>query len=144
MDNNTKYMNIAIREAKKAYEKEELPIGAVIVISDKVYKAHNKRHQSNMVIDHAEIIAINKANKDINNWRLLNATMYITLEPCPMCASAIVQARIKKLVIGTETHNKEEQSITREIFKNGNIELEYGVMKEESQELLQTFFTNKR
>ena len=87
---NSVYMNIAIKEAKKAYKKGEVPVGAVIVKNNKIIaKAHNTKEKSKQAICHAEINAIKKATKKIKNWRLTNCDIYITLFPCPMCASAI-------------------------------------------------------
>lgn len=96
------YMNIALEEAKKAYLKGEVPVGAVIVKDGKIIaKAHNLKENLKSVVAHAEILAIEEANKNIGDWRLNGAEMYVTLEPCSMCASAIAQARISKLHIGT-------------------------------------------
>lgn len=96
------YMKIALEEAKKAYYKGEVPIGAVIVKNDEIIaKAHNLKETLKSVIAHAEILAIEEASKKINDWRLNDCEMYVTLEPCSMCASAIAQARISKLHIGT-------------------------------------------
>ncbi len=96
------YMKIALAEAKKAYSKGEVPIGAVIVKNDEIIaKAHNLKETLKSAIAHAEILAIEEASKKINDWRLNDCEMYVTLEPCPMCASAIAQARISKLHIGT-------------------------------------------
>lgn len=96
------YMNIALEEAKKAYLKGEVPVGAVIVKDGKVIaKAHNLKENLKSVVAHAEILAIEEASKNSGDWRLNGAEMYVTLEPCSMCASAIAQARISKLYIGT-------------------------------------------
>ncbi|WP_297995125.1 nucleoside deaminase [uncultured Clostridium sp.] len=96
------YMKIALAEAKKAYSKGEVPIGAVIVKNGEIIaKAHNLKETLKSAIAHAEILAIEEASKKINDWRLNDCEMYVTLEPCSMCASAIAQARISKLHIGT-------------------------------------------
>lgn len=96
------YMKIALEEAKKAYSKGEVPIGAVIVKNDEIIaKAHNLKETLKSAIAHAEILAIEEASKKIRDWRLNGCEMYVTLEPCSMCASAIAQARISKLHIGT-------------------------------------------
>ena len=101
MTTEEKYMRAAIREAKKAEAIQEVPIGCVIVHEDKIIaRGYNRRIADKNVLSHAEIIAIRKACKKIGDWRLENCTMYVTLEPCPMCAGAIVQARIPKVVIG--------------------------------------------
>ncbi len=96
-----KFMRIAINEAKKALILGEVPVGAVIVKNGKIIsKAYNKKEKLNSVTKHAEIIAVEKASKKINNWRLDGCDIYITLEPCPMCASAIKQARISNIYFG--------------------------------------------
>lgn len=96
------YMDIALEEAKKAYFKGEVPIGAIIVRNGEVIaKAHNLKETLKSSIAHAEILAIEEASKNIGDWRLNGAEMYVTLEPCSMCASAIAQSRIAKLHIGT-------------------------------------------
>ena len=96
------FLEIAIEEAKKAGELGEVPVGAVIVKADKVIaKAHNLKETRNDVTAHAELLAMKKASEVLNNWRLNECEVYVTLEPCAMCASAIVQSRIKKLYIGT-------------------------------------------
>ena len=99
-----KYMKEALKEAKKAYEKDEIPVGAVIVKDGKIIaRAHNMKEEKNDTTKHAEIIAIQKASKKINSWRLNNCEMYVTLEPCTMCAAAISFARIEKLYFGRNT-----------------------------------------
>lgn len=96
------FMNEALKEAEKAFQIEEVPVGAVIVHNGKIIAyAHNMRENSNDATCHAEIIAIKEACKKLNSWRLSECSMYVTLEPCPMCAGAIVQSRIGKLYIGT-------------------------------------------
>jgi len=94
------FINITINEAKKAYKKGEVPIGAIIVKDNKIIsKAHNIREQKQNALFHAEILAINKACKKLKSWRLNDCTLYVTLEPCAMCAGAILNSRIKKVVI---------------------------------------------
>ena len=96
------YMGEAIKQAKRAYRREETPIGCVIVYQDKIIaRGYNKRNWKKNTLAHAEILAINKASKELGDWRLEDCTMYVTLEPCPMCAGAIVQARIPRVVIGS-------------------------------------------
>lgn len=137
------YMEIAIKEAKKGLKNEEIPVGAVIVKDGVVIaKAHNKRHRSNQVSDHAEIIAIKKANKILNNWRLEDCEIFITLEPCPMCASAIEQARIKRIITGAVNKNIESRKIVEQILKRR--ERKYEIKKVESTMLLDEFFKEKR
>ncbi len=97
-----KFMKAALKEAKKAYIKKEIPVGAVIVKNGKIIsRAHNLKESKCSSISHAEILAIEKANKKLGAWRLENCEMYITLEPCMMCMGAIINARIKKIYIGT-------------------------------------------
>src|SRR5574344_345578 len=98
---NKDYMLLALKEAKKASKENEVPVGAVLGVGDKVYSAHNEREKKNDISSHAEIEVIKKAEKDLNNWLLPTATLYVTLEPCLMCAGAIAQARIKRLVYAT-------------------------------------------
>jgi tRNA(adenine34) deaminase len=101
------FMNLAYKEAIKAYNKREIPVGAVLVCNNKVLsKAYNLRDSSNIVTKHAEIIAIEKANKKTNNWRLLNTTLYTTLEPCPMCYEVIKAAKINRVVFAAKSDNK--------------------------------------
>jgi tRNA(adenine34) deaminase len=100
------YLKLAIKEAYKAYELNEIPVGTILVIDDKIIsKSHNMRDSSNIVTKHAEIISIEKANKKVNNWRLNNAILYTTLEPCDMCNGVIKEARIKKVVYGAKNKN---------------------------------------
>ncbi|MGL4773323.1 MAG: nucleoside deaminase [Clostridium sp.] len=100
------YMSLAIEEALKAMEKGEIPVGAVIVKDGKILAvAHNEKEGEKDPTAHAEILAIKKACEELGDWRLNGAEMYVTLEPCPMCASAITQSRISKLYIGT--YNKD-------------------------------------
>ena len=102
-------MEIAIKEALKAKKHGEVPIGAVIVKDDKIIaKAYNKRERKKNALYHAEILAINKACKKLKSWRLDNATIYVTLEPCPMCAGAISNARIKKLIYGASEKSSDQ------------------------------------
>jgi len=149
MKNDEYYMKLALTEAKKAYRRGEVPVGAVIVYNDKVLgKGYNLREHSNNLVKHAEIIALKKANQKLHNWRLENATIYITLFPCPMCASAIVQSRIKKVVIASPTKDLKVQKIVNLIFEgdslNKSINVIEGILKQESQNLLSEFFKERR
>jgi tRNA(adenine34) deaminase len=138
-----KYMDIAYKEAKKADIKDEIPVGAVIVKDNKVIaKAHNKRNKSNKIIDHAEILAITKANKKLHNWRLEDCELYITLEPCPMCASAIEQSRIKKIYTSASNNNDSYNKISSDILNN--IEWDKNIDSEKSELLIKEFFKKKR
>lgn len=144
-----KFMKAALKEAQKAYEKEEVPIGVVIVKDDKIIaKAHNLKEIKKDTTEHAEIRAIKKASKKLDSWRLTDCEMYTTLEPCPMCAGAIIQARIKKVYIGTLDEKTGACGSVLNLFKdhkfNHTVELEYGIMEKESKEILQDFFKKLR
>ena len=105
MHDDLYYMNIAYKEAIKAMEEDEVPVGAIIVKEGKIIaRAHNKKEHNNIATHHAEILAINKANKKLNSWHLDDCIMYVTLEPCVMCAGAIIQSRIKKVVYGAKSY----------------------------------------
>lgn len=98
-----KFMKEALKEAVKAYDKLEVPVGAVIVKDGKIIaRAHNVKEEKKDTTKHAEILAISKASKKLESWRLTDCEMYVTLEPCPMCAGALIQSRIKKVYIGTK------------------------------------------
>lgn len=99
------YMNIAINEAKKAQKRGNVPIGAVIVKNNRIIsKAYNTKNSKNIAIDHAEILAIKKACKKLKSWRLNDCTIYVTLEPCPMCMGAIVESRISNVIYLTSSN----------------------------------------
>ncbi|MBE5935741.1 MAG: nucleoside deaminase [Lachnospiraceae bacterium] len=147
MDN--KYMGEAIKQAKKAVAIEEVPIGCVIVYKDKIIaRGYNKRNSKKNTLFHAEIEAINKASKKIGDWRLEECVMYVTLEPCPMCAGAIVQARMKKVVIGAMNPKAGcAGSIINLLNMDGfnhKVEIVKGVREEECRNLMKTFFSELR
>ena len=142
-------MKLAIKQAKKAFELDEVPIGAVIVIDDKVIaKAHNQRNKTGIATKHAEIIAIEKACKKLGDWRLENAEIYVTLEPCPMCAGAIANARIKTLIYACEDTTGTNKNLINEILSdtrlNHKTEILRSELAEECRELLSNFFKSKR
>ena len=146
--NEDKYMKEAIKEAKKAYLNGEIPVGAVIVYNDRIIaRAHNEREKYNDVTKHAEINAIRKASKKLKNWRLLNCTMYVTLFPCPMCASAINQSRISKVIYGT-LPNYENYEETVNILRNNYYGIPVEIIKSSYENecvlLIQNFFKKKR
>ena len=115
-------MNYALKEAQKAYKKMDVPVGCVIVYNGKVIaRGYNKREKDQNVIKHAEIEAIDKACKTLKSWRLNDCTIYTTLFPCPMCASAIQQSRISKLVYLNDTNNKVLNDISLNILFNENL-----------------------
>ena len=115
-------MNYALKEAQKAYNKMDVPVGCVIVYNGKIIaRGYNKREKDQNVIKHAEIEAIDKACKALKSWRLNDCTIYTTLFPCPMCASAIQQSRISKLVYLNNTNNKVLNDISLNILFNENL-----------------------
>lgn len=141
--NDEYFMSIALKEAKKAFKKDEIPVGAIIVYKGRVIaKGYNKKNKSNRVKDHAEIIAIDKANKKLKNWRLEDCDIYITLEPCPMCASAIEQSRIKRVITGAVNKNNDTNKISSQILQNKC--WTKGVQEEECTKMLNEFFKLKR
>jgi len=142
-----KFMTIALNEAKKAYKKREVPVGAVIVRNDIVIsKAYNLREHKNTCLAHAEILAIEKACKKLNSWRLDGCTMYVTLEPCLMCAGAITQSRIEKVVIGAmDEKNGVVESIANVFDIETTTKVEYEIQKEEEcSKILSNFFKELR
>ncbi|MEG0978193.1 MAG: nucleoside deaminase [Bacilli bacterium] len=146
---NEKYMEIALTEAKKAYLANEIPVGAVIVYKNKVIaQTHNLKNENNCILFHAELSAIKQASIYFNNWRLTDCSIYITLEPCPMCASAIKQARIKNVYYGVPSQNETNSEIVRKIFQNSDInstvEVYGDILKEKCLKILQDFFKKKR
>ncbi len=139
------FMQIALKEAKKAYDKLEIPVGAVIVKNGEVIaKAHNLKETKFDTTKHAEILAIQKASKKLESWRLLDCEMYVTLEPCSMCAGAIIKSRIKKVYIGTCDEKQEQQSSVLNLFEdykfNHKVEVEKGIMQEDCEKILKDFF----
>ena len=143
------YMKRALKLAKKAGDLGEIPIGAVIVLNDEIIsEAYNQRNAKKDATAHAEVLAIKKACKKLGDWRLENAEMYVTLEPCPMCAGAIVNARIKKVYFGAyERKSGSVFSNYRILFGGGlnhKTEAEGGVLEKECSELITEFFKQKR
>lgn len=144
-----KFMKEALKEAIKAYEKEEVPVGAVIVKNGKIIaKAHNLKETKKDTTKHAEILAIQKASKKLNAWRLEDCEMYVTLEPCSMCAGALIQSRIKKVYIGTMDYKTGACGSVFNLFEdytfNHKVECETGILKEECEKILQDFFKELR
>lgn len=142
-----KFLNEAIREAKKAAAEGEIPVGAVIVCDEKIIaRGRNKREKSQIATKHAEIIAIEKACKRLGSWRLDNCEIYVSLEPCPMCAGAIANARISKLYFAAQEKTSGDgllETILSSARLNHKLECEYIPCNEASQ-LLTDFFKNKR
>ncbi len=143
-----RFMKEALKEAQKAYNKEEVPVGAVIVKNDKIIaRGHNSKEEKNNTIKHAEIIAIEKASRKLSNWRLENCEMYVTLEPCPMCAGAIINSRIKKVYIGALDEKTGACGSVLNLFNypfNHRVELKTGILELECKDLLQNFFKELR
>lgn len=140
-----RWMKEALKEAKKAYEKLEIPVGAVIVKDDKIIaRAHNLKETKQTATAHAEILAIQKANKKLNNWRLLDCDLYVTLEPCEMCMGAIISSRIKNIYIGTLDPKKEETIDIEKYKEKYGVNIEFGIMQEKSEYILKDFFKKLR
>ena len=138
-------MKEALKEARKALKKEEVPVGAVIVKDGEIIaRAHNTKETKKDTTCHAEILAIKKASKKLNSWRLLDCEMYVTLEPCSMCAGALINSRIKKLYIGTEDSKTGACGSVLNLLEdykfNHKIEIEKYILKEECENLLKDFF----
>ncbi|WP_313181973.1 tRNA adenosine(34) deaminase TadA [Lacrimispora sp.] len=149
MTTDEKYMRTAIRQAEKAGAIGEVPIGCIIVYEDKIIaRGYNRRTIDKNVLSHAEINAIRKACRKIGDWRLEGCTMYVTLEPCPMCAGAIVQARIPRVVIGCmNTKAGCAGSVLDMLHEEGfnhQVETETGVLGEECSQMMKDFFRELR
>ena len=144
-----KYMKLALKEAKKAYDKKEIPVGAVIVKDNKIIaRAHNVKEEKNDTTKHAEIIAIQKASKKLNAWRLTGCEMYVTLEPCSMCAGALIQSRISKVYIGTMDYKTGACGSVLNLLKdyefNHKVEMEKDILQEDCEKILKDFFKELR
>lgn len=144
-----KFMKAAIREAKKAYALEEVPIGCVIVREEKIIaRGYNRRNTDKNTLAHAELSAIKKASKKCGDWRLEDCTMYVTLEPCQMCAGAIVQSRMKKVVIAAMNPKAGCAGSVLNLLQmaefNHQVEIQRGVLEEECSAMLSEFFRELR
>ena len=148
MSEKEKFMKLAIKEAEKAGNKAEVPVGAIVVKNGKVIsRGHNLRESNQNSLCHAEVIAINKACKKLTNFRLENCELYVTVEPCLMCAGAIVQSRIKKVYFGAR--DEKYGAVTSvvnafDIKSNHKVEFEEGICKEECEKLIKDFFKELR
>jgi tRNA(adenine34) deaminase len=143
------FLDLAFECAKKAYEFDEVPIGAVIVRNGKVISTgFNEKEEKSTVLAHAELIAIKKAEEKLNNWRLDDCDIYVTLDPCPMCASAIKQARIKNVYSASNNADSRNYDIIMQIFSsdfvNPSVNLSTNLRKDESKMLLNSFFKKQR
>ena len=149
MEEKEKYMKEALKEAKKAYKKLEIPVGAVIVKNGEIIaRAYNVKEEKNDTTKHAEILAIQKASKKLKAWRLNDCEMYVTLEPCPMCAGALIQSRIKKVYIGALDEKTGACGSVLNLLEdykfNHQVEIEKGICKEECVKILKDFFKELR
>ncbi len=149
MDQKEKFMKEALNEAKKAYEKLEVPVGCVIVKDGKIIaRAHNLKEIKKSAIKHAEIMAIQKASKKLDGWRLTDCEMYVTLEPCPMCTGALIQSRIKKVYIGAMDLKTgacgSVLNLSNDYAFNHKLEIETGILGKECEKLLKDFFKELR
>ncbi len=149
MTDDEKYMKEAIKQARKAADAGDVPIGCVIVHENKIIaRGYNKRNARKTTLAHAELLAIEKASKKLGDWRLEECTMYITLEPCQMCAGAIVQARIPKVVVGAMNKKAGCAGSILNLFQipafNHQVEFEQGVLEEECSAILSDFFRQLR
>ncbi len=149
MNTNEKYMKEALKEAHKAYSIGEVPIGCVIVYEDKIIgRGYNRRNTKKTTLAHAELIAIQEASKFMGDWRLEDCTMYVTLEPCQMCAGAIVQSRMANVVIASMNPKAGCAGSILNLLQmeefNHQVKIESGVLQEECTEILQRFFKELR
>lgn len=143
------YMFLALKEAQKALLKDETPIGCVIVKDDKIIaRGHNLREKKNLVTSHAEIEAITKANKKLKSWRLVDCDLYVTVEPCIMCAGAIIQSRIKNVYYGAKDPKGGAFSSSINVLEANNINhrptIIGGILEEECAIIIKNYFKNKR
>lgn len=150
-DDDIRYMKEAMKQAKKAYETGEVPIGCIIVEKETgriIGRGYNRRNTDKTTLAHAEITAIKKASKTAGDWRLEGCTIYITLEPCPMCAGAIVQARLDRCVFAAPSDKAgcagSVVNLLDEPSFNHQVEITSGVLESESQELIKKFFKELR
>ena len=149
MTQDEKYMREAIRQVKKAYALDEVPIGCVIVSDGKIVaRGYNRRNTDKNTLSHAELIAIKKASKKTGDWRLEECTMYVTLEPCQMCAGAIVQSRMKRVVIASMNPKAGCAGSVLNLLQvaafNHQVEIVQGVLEEECSSMLSEFFRELR
>lgn len=149
MNEHEHFMKEALKQAKKAYNKLEVPVGAIIVKNGKIIaRAYNQKESKFDTTKHAEILAIQKASKKLNSWRLIDCDMYVTLEPCPMCAGAIIQSRIKNVYYGTKDEKSGAVGSVLNLFEdykfNHKPAFKYGILENECSNLLKNFFKDLR
>ena len=137
-------MKEALKEARKAFLKEEVPVGCVIVLNDKIIaRGHNLRETKQSVLDHAELVTIKKACKKLNSWRLEDCSLYVTLEPCSMCAGAIIQSRIKDVYFGALDPKTGASGSVLNLFNykfNHQVYYEGNILKEDCEKIIKDFF----
>lgn len=143
------YMSIALKEAKKAFKRDEVPIGCIIVCNDKIIaKAHNMREHAKSTLAHAEMLAITKANAKKRSWRLQNCNLYVTVEPCLMCAGAIVQSKINKVYFGVYDPKGGALGSSINVLDAQNLnwrpEVHGGICLEECSQIMKDYFKTKR
>lgn len=147
MMNDEELMSLAIEEARLAYKEDEVPVGAIIVRNGEIIaRAHNTREQDKNPLYHAEIKAIDEACKKLGGWRLVGCTLYVTLEPCPMCAGAIINSRIERVVYGAQDNKAGAfgTMINLTDYPLFKPQIIGGILKDECSLLLSSFFKNKR
>ena len=149
MNKDEYYMSIALEEAKKAFELDEVPVGCVLVCNDEIVaKGHNTKEKNKNVIYHAEINCLLEASRKLDTWHFDDCVIYVTLEPCPMCASAIQQARIKRIVYGATDEKTGACGGLFDLFLIPKLNhypfLTSGVLEKECKEILLEYFKNKR
>ena len=149
IDYDEKYMKIAIQESEKAFELGEVPVGCVIIRNGKIIaQTHNQKECQNDPTAHAEILAIREACNTINNWRLNDCIMYVTLEPCAMCTTAILYARIGRLVFGAFDSRMgacvSRLNLPEELSELGSVFVEGGILEKNCSLLLKSFFESRR
>ena len=142
-------MKEALKEAYKAYNKKETPIGAIVVKDGEIVgRGHNLTETLNDCTAHAEILAIREAAENLGGWRLIDCDLYVTMEPCIMCSGAIVNSRIKNLIIGTKhiknSYIEKQHEFKIDYYEDSNVEVSFGVLKEDCCNILQEFFKNLR
>ena len=144
-----KYMDMAIEEARKAFEEDEVPVGCVIVKNNQILAlTHNRKEQMNSATKHAEILAIEEASSKLNNWRLDGCDVYVTLEPCPMCASALKQARVSHIFCGLSNSDFGNYEIVLKILEsdknNASVPIINDLAVEKVDKIMKDFFRNRR
>lgn len=148
MKNDYIYMKLALKEAEKSLEFDDVPVGALIVKNDKIIsKAHNQKEKKQIATKHAEIIAIERACRKLNTWHLDDCTLYVTVEPCLMCSGAMIQSRIDRVVYATKNEKFGYIESVEKIFENKNnhnVKITNGIYEKEAKKLIQKFFKKKR